>query len=243
MSNDLIEAEDKVNKVVENIAETANRAEILTAMLNFPKHITPDALKAAAENYAEADQVSNELYRAWKHGEEQRIEFTSPLNEVIRKINAVFKSKLDPIDAMRTALKNAMGNYGRAELMWKREEDMKHQRAEQKRIDDIAIAKAHAAEQAGNHKEADRIIEQPMVAKTVPVSGATDAARSTTKVIWSARVTDKMAFIKAVASGAIGERFLIVDEAAIKKAAKEIGKEMKWPGVEFFEDVQIGNRR
>lgn len=243
MSNELVDAESKINKVVESIAETENTAEILSSMLVFPKLQNEGTLKAAADNYAEADRVSNELYRAWKHGEEQRVEFTKPLNEVIKKINAVFKSKLDPIDALRTRLKNTMAAYGRAELTWKREEQAKREAEERRKREEEQIAKAQAAEQKGEHKVADAIISKPIETPKVVVSGATDAAHSSTKVMWSARIIDKMAFIKAVAAGTIGDRFLIIDEIAVKKAAKEIGKEMKWPGVETFEDVQIGNRR
>lgn len=244
MTNDLNAAEQTIEKVAVGIADTVAKAHALRFQLAFPKDPHDEtAMREATANYAEADRLLSELHRAWTYGETQRVEFTKPLNEVIRKINGVFKARLDPVAEIKDSLRLAMSAYGRAELAWKRAEEERKRKEEIKRREDEQLKKAEAAAAMGLNGTADKILEKPIAAPRVEVEGATDRARSSNTVKWTARIVNKVAFIRAVAEGQIDPEYISIDEPAVRKAAAALKSAMKWPGVEVFEDVQVGSRR
>lgn len=233
MANELLQAEEAATKVTESIAETVAQAKELSATLRFPN----------AGQYAEADNAYNELHRAWSHGEDKRKELTGPLNEVIKKLNSIFKSKLDPLEELKRTLKRTMDRYATDELIWKREEQRKVDAAAKKKAEDEQLKRAEDLEKHGNNKAAEVVINQPTVALKTQVTGATDEGNSSVKTVWKAEVVNVKLFLNAVADGIIPLTAIEIKGATLDRMAQAAKGQLQFPGVEFKEVASVGARR
>lgn len=232
MSNELVAAEQAVEKITEVAKDLIADATSKASKLTFPNEGA----------FAEADNAYNELHRVWKAGEDQRLGFTAPLNEVLRKINAVFKARLDPIDYAKKLLKRSMDGYATAEMIWKRKENERIV-AEKRKADEAALAAATKLADEGKTKEADAVIQQAVDTKPVAATGATDAAQSFTKTVWKAEIVDVKAFLHAVADNPNYVHFYTVEQGELNRYAQITKGSVKIPGVEFKEVAAIGARR
>jgi len=232
MTTELVAAEEAVQKIEVNAKNTVDESTSLSRILKFPD----------PGHYAEADNCYNELHRIWKQGEDQRLSFTAPLNEVLRKINLVFKTKLDPIDTAKRALKRVMDNYATDEMMWKRKEDARIA-AEKRKADEEALAKATALADAGKVKEADQVVAQAIAEKPKAAVGATDEARTFTKTTWIAVVDDVKTFLHACADNPNYVDFVTVEQGELNRYAQSTKGTVKIPGIEFKEVASVGARR
>lgn len=230
--NELVAAEQAVEKITEVAKDLIADANSRASTLKFPD----------AGSFVEADNAYNELHRIWKSGEEQRLGFTAPLNEVLRKINAVFKTRLDPIDNVKKILKRAMDGYATAEMIWKRQEDARIA-AEKRKADEEALAAATKLAEEGKPKEADAVIAQAIAEKPKFSVGATDTAQSFTKTVWKAEIVDVRAFLHAVADTPNFIHFYTIEQGELNRYAQITKGTAKIPGVEFKEVAAIGARR
>lgn len=245
MSNDLVQVQSE--KAVEGLATQAHKAatmavELVEHGLTFPDVVTEATLAAYHSDFAAADECYNELHRYWKMGEDQRLEYTKPLNETLKKINNTFKARLDPLDAMKKSLKRKMEDGAIRELNWKRAEEDRKAKAEMKRLEDEQIARAAAAQQTGNVKKAEEIISRPIEQPKVEVKTAAQTAQSSTTFKWSMRVVSKRAFLQGVIDGKIDESLVEIDEAQVRKIVSASNGKIEFPGTKNFEDVQFGAR-
>lgn len=239
-TTDITKAETAITKVADGIAPMARRGAELAEKLTFPANPTPDAIAQAAKEYAEADQILSEVHRAWKHGEDLRTEFTRPLNEVLDKINGLFRPRLDPLKKLKDALRARMSFYAGAELRWKRVEEERRRKAEE----DEALKKAQAAKDLGAPKMADKILDDATKRPAPVVHGASDRAASSTTVKFKARVADLPAFLRAVADGAVDPQYVKIDTVALDKLAQATKGKLPagFAGIVAEEVVQVGAR-
>lgn len=240
--NDITKAEAAIDRVAQGIAPMADRGRQLAVDLTFPRNPElPGAIEKARADYEETDRIMNEVHRAWKHGEEQRLEFTKPLNEVLDKINAIFKPRLDNLDRLKKALRNRMSVFSYDELAWKRAEEAR----KRKDIEDKALREAGGAQALGMPKIADKILDQGAAAAArTTVAGATDLAASSKTIKWKARIADLPRFLRAVADGKVDASYVSVDVVSLSRMAHNLKGKLPagFEGVETFEDVQIGAR-
>jgi hypothetical protein len=125
-------------------------------------------------------------------------------------------------------------------------EDRARAAAEQDRLrreeEDRRIAAAAAAEQRGDNAAAEKILEQPLPTPTVaprpvfvPVAPSAPkpvAAGVSFRDNWTAKVTDLMALVQAVAKGEQPITLLQVNQPALNGLARSLKGAMTVPGVE-----------
>jgi hypothetical protein len=196
----------------------------------------------AKEVYAKADECYNEIHKIWSQGEKARLDFTAPLNLVIKKLNLVFKAKLDPLEATKRKLKGKMDEYATSEMMWKRREEAKVAEAKRK-ADEEALAAATKLADEGKAKEADVVLNKAIADVPKPVVGATDESQSFTKTVWKAEVTDLKAFLHAVADHPeIYYGYVTVEEGQLNRFAQRTKGTESIPGVTVREQASVGVR-
>lgn len=183
-------------------------------------------------------------------------------NNTIKDINGRLKAideKLEPkkkiayqaykewvflIDELKKPLEDAK-KYLQGEGKKYLEEQERIRREEERRLAEIArkeeeerrLAEAEAAEKAGDHEEAEAIINEPVyvpppiVEKTVPkVDNRLFAKR------WKGRGVDKLKAVKFIALNPQYLNLLTFDDPAINSMARSIKGPSPVPGIEFFEE-------
>lgn len=235
MSNEINQAETAVEKIKDVALPMIVQANEISSTLKFPNK----------ESYANADSCYNELHRIWKTGEDHRLSFTAPLNEVLKKINSIFKTKLDPIDEAKKKLKRSMDNYATEEMMWKRREDARIA-AEKKKAEEEALALAIKLENEGKQKESEVALKEAVVIEKKEAEttvGATDVSKSFTKTTWMANIIDMSKFLHAIADNPNYVHFYSIERGELNRYAKLTKGTVNIPGVEFKEVAEIGAKR
>lgn len=197
----------------------------------------------------------------YKRLEDLRKEFTAPMNEAVKKINARFKMYTEPLEELETKVKDAMVVFMRAEQE-KAQAEFARQQAEQ-RAQEEAIAKAEAesrrkqeeaeraAAEATNKKaraEAEKLAQkqkeeqEKLEAKRqslVPVE--VEAPKQTVRTESGTVTAKKVWTFKVINPASIQRQWLILDEKAVRKAIGEGTREIQ--GLEIYQDFDISSRQ
>lgn len=169
---------------------------------------------SSKEAFGRAGDVVKALERHSAALEAKRKEYTAPLDETKKKIKADFDRMREPLEAKAGEIRNQM-------LKWQREEQARLD-AEQKRIDEEALAKAK--------KENVSEVVVPIVneqAKTTRGAMTT----STVRKIWKWEVLD---------GRDVPCEFHIVDAARITQAVRDGRRSI--PGVRIYEEESLSVR-
>lgn len=118
-------------------------------------------------------------------------------------------------------------------------EQRRIQEAEQRRLEDQAAKDAERLakklEKKGDPDGAElaRATPAPVAAPSRIPTGMASTLRST----WKAEVKDKLKFIRAVAAGKVSDGLVQIDQGAIDRLAKALGKDLTnhYPGLEAVE--------
>ena len=167
---------------------------------------------------------------------------TKPLDEAKRNVMDMFRIPLERLKGAEGATKQSM-------LAYQREQETKR-RAEQARLQEIARKEreklerqAARAEKSGREEKAEDLrqvadsLPDPVVAHAAPkISGLS------TRKIYKARVTDKMALIKAVAEGKAPDILLEPNMSALNGQARALKEAFNYPGVELISDDTMAAR-
>lgn len=231
MNTEITQAEQAVEKMQMGIMDLRNKTEVVISDLKFPNKGL----------YAKADEYYNEIHSAWSKGEQQRLEFTKPLNAVLKKINEVFKSKLDPLEMLKRRLKGRMDAYATDELIWRRKEEQRIQ-DEKRKAEELARAKAEKQIKKGNLQGAAETIEKAMSITAKEIIGATDKGQSTVRTSWKATIVDFNLFLKGIIDGSIPPNLVEVNMVELNKLGQSSAGKIKFPGVAFEERASVGAR-
>jgi hypothetical protein len=139
-----------------------------------------------------------------------------------------------------------MGVYERAKEAERRrleEEARRKALAEQKRLENLALANAARAEAAGHVEKADEVLANvpivplPVVAPLIP-----EAKGSYSTKRWKARLDPSMApeaalsvLARAVVTGQATSNLLLLNEVAANKLAGALGGQMQIPGLQAYQ--------
>lgn len=154
-----------------------------------------------------------------------------------------------PLDTAEKNVKAAMRTWQMADL--KRIADEKaSQQAEIDRLEREALAARNRAEKArtdataAKHTEVAVVLERKAdIAAALPIDNPTVAQSSNTRTFRNIRITDKFAFIAAIAAEIIPMELVDINPAALKLEHKRSPGEVEsWPGVEGFDDLLIAAR-
>lgn len=173
---------------------------------------------------AEATSTLGFIAAAKKQLEEKRTFFVKPLNEQVKKINAMFKEYAAPLENADRILRGKVLRY-QAEVRRKQQEEEERLRAlaekEQKRLEKQAEKKGLPA-------------PPPLVlpaTKAAPKTIQTGLGTATTKTVWDFVIEDE---------AKIPREYLTVDTKKIRAVVKAGVREI--PGVRIFESDQLAVR-
>lgn len=124
-------------------------------------------------------------------------------------------------------------------VAWEQEQERKR-RAEQERIakelkrqeEEAKLAVAVELEAGGNQAAADLVLETPSVAPAIELPKTTAVKGISYRDIYSAVVTDKLAFVLAVAAGKIPLEAVSENGSFLNNQAKAFKGALAYPGVE-----------
>jgi len=177
-----------------------------------------------------ADELKKIKARA-KELDEKRKAITGPLDEVKKQIMGLFNPPLQMLEQAETILKRAIGTYHDKIEQERREAEARAQeeaRRERERLEKLAAKQL----EKGNEEKAAMLQEQ--AAFTQPVAAVQPQAKASgisMRETWHAEVTDKMALIKAVATGQVPHTVLDANMPVLNKMAIALKGDMNYPGV------------
>lgn len=219
-------------------AETRNEIATLAdlAMQSSSLVITSQPqYQAAADLLADIKQRGKAL-------EEKRKAITAPLDAAKKATMDMFRPAVDAIAEFEKAVKAKMAGFVREQDRIRREAEAaaaEKARKEQEKL----LAQAEKAAAAGKAEKAEALALQ--AASTVAVAPLVDAAVASgahARRVWKARLTDKMALIKAVADGRASPELLDYNESVGNGLAKALKSGMNIPGIEAHEEISIASR-
>lgn len=195
-----------------------------------------------------AGEELKEIKALYKDLEKKRTGATQPINQALREINGWFKPA-------KQWLKDAEGLLKTKLLKYQAEQDRIAQEA-QRKIDEEAeqerkrLEKAAAlAAQAGMDERAEELREEVEVQQEelqqAPVikSAAPKIEGIVTKTTWKAEVTDKLLFVKHVASTRPDLIALIqINQSALNGQARSLKGSLDLPGIRVYEEKNIAAR-
>jgi len=170
----------------------------------------------------------------------QITDYWKPLKEAAAKqhkdICAKEKELLTPFSTAETDLKNKMAAYQRQKM---EEERIQREEAERfKREEADRLMKlAEEAEKEGMSEHAEYLVEEAAKAETMYIPQVKQEKTAGTSAIrvWKARIIND----ELVPVSVMGATLRPVDLSALDKFAKASKGNMKIPGVEFYEDIQM----
>ncbi len=188
------------------------------------KAMTTKVSKMTISNEKEvmqATELLSQVKARAKRIEEIRLNYTKPLNETLKKINADFKGALKPYDEMEAQIKRAIINY-RAEIEKKRRE-------EEMRLQEEARKKA--IEEAKKNKISQKKALENMVVPTVEKQETTIQSKS--GMVKTRMVTK----FKVVDLNKVPKKYWVIDESLIRADVRS--GLMKIDGVEIYQEEEL----
>ncbi len=162
--------------------------------------------------------------RISKNIEAKRTEYTGPINEHLKAVNAAFKTITVPLDAAEKNLKDKV-------LAYKLEQRIKAEKAEE--INRLRMEAARKEmELKGELTESVALVEPVTV---LPKTVTSDIASSSTRLTWHAKVTD---------FALLPDEYKIANQQMLDILARQITKNGKptVAGVEFYTEESLSVR-
>lgn len=220
--------------------------------------VTPSAIEAEkAVAWAEALVVENqkgvdEATVGIRGAKEKRVALDKardflvrPLNTHVAAINDIFR---DPIAKFKGSEATAKGKAEKylSEEEKKRQEAQRKADAEAARIEKIRLAAAARAQERGDTEKAQELVARAYSEPaTVVPAEVTTSEGSHTSQPWKARITNQLELIKAIASGVVpyDPDMIIFKQSVMDQKARGYMDTVKWPGVDFYQDVKLSVRK
>lgn len=220
-----------------------------------------------ADSAATASDLARELQLAEKQNEQMRITLVKPIKDHAAYIDGLFIPKTKRLKEVRDSVNVRIKDYlleeqrkaeavARAEREKREAEEREAQRKAdeaRRKAEDEALALAAQAEDAGLSAVSEKILDLAVAQPARPVMPATSAAPPSVaapariktaassisrRMVWKYRVVNLQAVPVDLLSLNTFELNKRKDEAA---KAGTIRKDMI-PGIEFYQDLEIGNR-
>jgi len=169
--------------------------------------------------------------------EEKRKEIVTPLNEALRRVNALFKQPVEILDRIAARIDAGMTGYKRLRERQAAEERARlaaEAAAEQERIRKEAERQAKRAEKQGDAQTAALLrstAEQVVVPAPVVQAEVPTIAGLASRETWEAEVFDFAALVTGVACGDVPLTVLAPVQTALNQAARMAKGQLDWPGV------------
>lgn len=264
MSNEAVKTTDSI--VVPHYVPSA-LTEGATAALTVVQAFVIDSPEMYEEAGFELAQIKSKLADL----EVKRTSVSKPLNDALKAHNEIFRGPREILEQAEKALKKGMLAWQdeverkQAEERRQAEEHARQQREEEERraaelrrqSEETLAAAAEAAP-----ADQERILEQAQALETAAESAkesaemvvarpvftvAAKAAGTSTRKVWKAEVTDKLALIRHIAAGAdqFPELLALIDinDSRLNARAKAMEQHLSLPGVRAYEERSLASRR
>jgi hypothetical protein len=168
-----------------------------------------------------------------------------PLNSHVAAINDIFRGPIALFKGAEATVKSKAEDYLK-EQERKRQEAQRKADAEARRIENIRLAAAAKAQERGDTEKAQELVARAYSAPaTVVPPEVTTSEGSHTSQPWKARITNSLELIKAIASGVVpyDPDMIIFKQSVMDEKARGYRGTVKWPGVEFYQDVKLSVRK
>ncbi len=192
------------------------------------------AIKVTSEvTQTSATALAGEVKKAAKAVEDTRKQSVTPLNEIVRDINALAKEISAPLEKAEAYLKNQLTHFAtQQELERRKEEERRRQEAaaEQARLNAEAAAEQNRLNAEAKAKGLDVVasIQAPLVPEVVveaaPSTVRTASGSSFLRTTWTFEVVDL---------ASVPREFLILDEKQVNASIKAGVREIQ--GIRIFE--------
>lgn len=222
----------------------------MESLILKPEEFNPDltewnALSIKAERIADAISVDSDeeeqmaidsladIKRFMKEVEEARKSQVDPFNKLVKRVNDIFRPVGDGLTNSESVIKEKI-------KQWRIKKEAVRRELERKRQEEYAQKIAEEQAKAKLEKrEANIVVPPPTVIQTT-TKGTTSTAP--TRKIWKAEITDPKLLIKAIADGIVPMEAIEIKLTFLNTQARAYKRDGVYPGVKFFEDVDISIR-
>ena len=217
---------------VKKMPQFVEAARVLDEASEASKDITAPVVDE--QSAAQAAQVLTVVAKAVKLGNKRRLEASEPYRTSTDRINAAFKEKLGPLEAVEERLKEEIKKHN-ARVRREQEEAQRKHEEEVRAAERRQREAERAAEEAEKGNEAPPSVpEPPPVAPPPPPPPVAPATRHTgTGSVGGRKEWKFEVFDPAM----VPDRFKKIDESAIRQAVKD--GERSIGGVRIWEDEGI----
>lgn len=189
-----------------------------------------------SQSYANAAQFLLDIKDKRKFLDNEFEDSITAAHEAHKKVLALKRKATDGLDEAERIVKPKIATYLAEEEKKRRDEEARLQAEAQKRAETEALELAAAAEKAGDHAEAEAIINDPVVAPVLVL-------QPTTPKVSGIAMRKKWTF-RIVNAALLPREYLTPDEQAIRKVVEALKDKANIPGVRVFcEDVVAAGRR
>lgn len=188
-----------------------------------------------------ACQLKNIIQRR-KALDTKRKELTKPLHDLKKQWIDFFQPAIDTLSQAEVLYKKAINTYVEKQEKIRREAEAA-QREKARKEQEKLQARAKKHEDAGRTEKADSLnMQAEMVQQPIVNSAPVTPKGVYTRTTWSAEITDKMKFLKAVIEGKIPHAAISINVAFLNKQAVALKDELNYPGVKAVSSKGISAR-
>jgi hypothetical protein len=184
----------------------------------------------------QADNVRSDIKAMIKKVDEKFKPIADKAFQAHRGITGLWKEIKAPLEAADQYLVEQVKRFQREERDKVEAEQRRLQEIARKEAEEKALADAIAAEQEGNHEEAQAIIEEkPYVPPIILKPTTPKVDQRVYGTVWKARVTSKALLIKFISDNPHFIHLVDVNQSEINGMAKSQKSALRLPGVESYE--------
>jgi colicin import membrane protein len=211
-------------------------SEIMLETARSWKITTGDGALAAGEDLKAIKTLAKQV-------EDKRTAITGPINDALREVNALFKPAKDWLAQAEKLLKGKLLDYQSEQTRIAREAQAKADEEARKQREKLE-QQAVKAEAKGKAEKAEELREQAELREAPVVSSAAPKIEGvSTREIWKAEVTDKLAFLKHVVEKRPDLAALVqLDQGGLNAQARSLKDALDLPGVKAVKESIIAAR-
>lgn len=193
-----------------------------------------------AQSYEDAANVDIQLKNAIKDVHEKLDGFVERSYKNWKNDVADRDKYLDPLGKARELLKAALFKYQTDERGRQLKAQMALDLAAKKEAEDRKLAEALHEAEMGNNEASDAILAEPVnIAPAIaPVNIPKVKGFTGPRDNYSAQCTDLAALVKAIANGSVPMAAIEPNQVFLNGQARQLKKEMKYPGVRVLNNNQ-----
>ena len=157
------------------------------------------------------------------------------LHEAHKEVVAQKKRHSEPVEQAERIVKKKIGGYLADKERRRREEEAEIQEVARKQQEERRQEEALALEKAGKNKEAEALVEAPVVAPAIVIPQTTTKVEGISKLrkIWRFRVMD---------ASLVPNDYKVVDEVKLGQVVRATKGTLEIPGVEIYSEDTVSAR-